>query len=142
MIILHKVFLCTTGFSLMCTKCINTRQLTLASFQESLVIDAWQKHETCFLLLQKQNSDIFCRGAIFWCSLAEKNWQFCITVTKKMHPSGEKLQISENPELLLKVQQLLQLISGVDRCYGVVWVTINALPGCCDGIVHWMIHTV
>ena len=24
-----------------CTKCINTRQLTLASFQESLVIDAW-----------------------------------------------------------------------------------------------------
>ena len=92
--------------------------------------------------LQKENIVIFCRGAIFWCSLAEKNWQFCITVTKKMHPSGEKLQISENPELLMKVQQLLQLISGVDRCYGVVWVTINALPGCCDGIVHWMIHTV
>ena len=25
----------------MCTKCINTQELTLASFQESLVIDAW-----------------------------------------------------------------------------------------------------
>ena len=78
--------------------------------------DVWSNHLLIYKLLMHL---IFCGGAIFWYSVGEKNWQFCITVTKKMHPSGQKLQISEDPELLMKARRLLWLISCVDRCYGV-----------------------
>ena len=68
---------------------------------------------------KSKTATYFVEAQISGTPLARKIGSFASQWRKKCIRVAKNLQISEDPELLMKARRLFWLISCVDRCYGV-----------------------